>query len=63
MKQEIIKRLRSKVVWLGIIAQILNIVVLLRPDVADTVKIVLMSVVEILTLFGLLNNPSDRENF
>ena len=57
------ERLKSKVVWLAVIAQILVIIGVFVPDISDTVKIVGTAVVEILTLFGVLNNPTDRFNF
>ena len=57
------KRLTSKVVWLAVLAQALLIVGLYLPDISDQVKIVGTAVIEILTLFGVLNNPTDQENF
>ena len=52
-------RLKSKVVWTAIIAQVLLIVALFMPEMSDTIKIVSTAVVEILTLVGVLNNPTD----
>jgi len=57
------ERLTSKVVWLAVLSQILLIVVLFKPEIADYIKIIATSIIEILTLFGVLNNPSDKENF
>ncbi len=56
-------RLTSPVVWLSILSQILLVITLINPAVADTVKIVGTVIVEILTLVGFLNNPTDKENF
>lgn len=61
--KKIIKRLKSPVVWVSIISQIALIVALFNPDVSDTVKMVGGAVVEILTLFGILNNPENRGEF
>ena len=57
------KRLASPVVWGSVLAQVLLIVGLYMPEVSDTVKIVGTAVIEVLTLFGVLNNPTDKEGF
>lgn len=57
------ERLRSKVVWLSVLAQVLLIVTLFHPEVAEPMKIVATAIIEIFTLFGVLNNPVDRDNF
>ncbi|MDD4066628.1 MAG: holin [Clostridia bacterium] len=56
-------RLTSPVVWLSILSQILLVITLINPAVADTVKIVGTVIIEILTLVGILNNPTDKQNF
>jgi uncharacterized membrane protein len=56
-------RLKSKVVWASVLAQVLIIVGLFLPQISDTVKIVGASVLEILTVFGILNNPTDSTSF
>lgn len=56
-------RLKSKVVWLAVLAQLVLIITNFSPDVANEIKIVATSVIEILTLFGILNNPTDKERF
>lgn len=56
-------RLTSPVVWGSVLAQVLLIVGLYMPNITDSVKIVGMAVIEILTLFGVLNNPTDKEGF
>lgn len=63
MKKEIIKRLRSKVVWLSVLAQIIIVVGLFNPDLNDYVKVIGTVLIEIATLFGVLNNPADKDNF
>ena len=60
MKQE---RLKSKIVWMSVLAQVLLIVGLLVPQIADEVKLVGGVVIEVLTLVGILNNPTDKANF
>lgn len=56
-------RWKSKVVWLAVLAQILVIVGLFVPGIAESIKIVGTAIIEILTLFGILNNPTDKDNF
>lgn len=63
MWKKIKTRLLSPVVWLSVVGQVCVIVALFRPDITDTIKIITTSLVECLTLFGILNNPSDKENF
>lgn len=62
-KKEILKRLKSKIVWIAVVSQVLLIVMLIKPEIANEVKIVSMAVIEIVSLFGFLNNPSDKERF
>lgn len=57
------KRLTSKVVWLAVLAQVLIIVEVFIPQISQEVKIVSTALIEIATLFGILNNPTDKENF
>lgn len=56
-------RLKSPVVWLAVLAQVCIIIGLFAPDISDTVKVIGAAVIEIATLFGILNNPTDREGF
>lgn len=56
-------RLRSPVVWLSVLSQILLIIGVFCPGYSDTVKIVGGAVVEIFTLFGILNNPTNESKF
>lgn len=56
-------RFKSSVVWLAVLSQVLLIIGLFLPNVADEVKIVGTAMIEILTLFGILNNPTDKSNF
>lgn len=63
MKNEIIKRLKSKVVWLAVVAQIVLIIAVFSPATSETVKQIATPIVEILTLFGILNNPTNRGGF
>lgn len=63
MKETIKKRLTSKVVWVAALAQILLVVMLFAPNLADYLKIIGTAVIELATLFGVLNNPDDKDNF
>ena len=61
MKQN---RLTSPVVWAAVLAQVLLILGLfVTPEVSDTVKVVGFAAIEILTLFGVLNNPQNKTGF
>ena len=57
------ERLKSKVVWLSVLAQVIIIVGVFCPDITDEVKIIGTALLEIATLFGILNNPTDRDKF
>lgn len=63
MREDIKKRLQSKVVWLSVLAQVLVIVAIVHPEIRGTVEIISVAVLEILTAFGVLNNPKDRGSF
>ena len=60
MKQS---RLKSKVVWLAVLSQILIILGVFVPQISDEVKVVGTALIEIVTLFGILNDPTSKDNF
>lgn len=60
MKQS---RLKSKVVWLAVLSQILIILGVFVPQISDEVKVVGTAIIEIVTLFGILNDPTSKDNF
>lgn len=60
MKQDI---LRSKVMWLGVIAQVISILILtnvIPMEQVEVIKGVAIAVLEILTLFGIINSPNTK---
>lgn len=57
------ERVKSKVVWLAVIAQVILIVTCFNQNLAAEIKAVAVPVLEILALFGFLNNPADKDNF
>ena len=57
------ERLKSKVVWLSVLGQLLLITGFCMPWLSDTIKIVGGAVIEIFTLFGILNNPTNKDGF
>lgn len=57
------ERLTSPVVWLAVVAQVCLILTMVSPNVVEPVKVIAGSVIEILTLFGILNNPTDKKSF
>lgn len=63
MKKTIKERLKSPVVWAAVIAQICAIVSIFAPSQSETVKAIAVCIIEILTLFGILNNPCDKSGF
>lgn len=63
MWERIKEKISSPVVWMAVVAQVAGLIALFRPDVSDTFKVVAVSLVEICTLFGILNNPNNREGF
>ena len=63
MKNTIIERLKSPVVWATVIAQIVLIIGVVNPNIASEVKVVCGAFLEIFTAFGILNNPAERDEF
>jgi uncharacterized membrane protein len=63
MLKTIIERLKSPVTLTAVLGQVLLLVGLFVPELSDTTKIVGTVVIESLTLLGVLNNPSDKQNF
>jgi len=61
--KKILQRLKSPVVWISVISQIALIAAIFNPDLSDNVKLIGGAVVEVLTLFGIFNNPENREGF
>lgn len=59
-------RLTSKVVWLAVVAQIVSLLIVLGvidTGMGNAVNAVATSICELLVLFGVLNNPTDKDNF
>lgn len=64
LSNKVKQRLQSKGVWVGVLSQVvLVVVVLVNPHIADTVKLVGGAVIETATLFGILNNPDNKDEF
>jgi phage-related holin len=63
MKKKVLKRLQSKIVWLGVLAQVGLVAMAFNPHIADQIKLVGTAVIESATLFGFLNNPDNKEEF
>lgn len=62
------QRLKSKVVWAAIVAQVISIGqftgLFAKYGIdAGVVGDIAASVLQLLVLFGILNNPTDQENF
>jgi uncharacterized membrane protein len=61
-------RFKSKVFWTALIAQLISIMGYLGlwekwGIMPGQVETVVASVLQVLVLFGILNNPTDSENF
>ncbi len=59
-------RLRSPVVWAAVIAQILAILLTLGAidtGMSEAVETIAAGALQLLTIFGVLNNPTDKAHF
>jgi len=56
-------RFTSPVVWAAVLGQVLLVLGLFAPDITDTVKVVGFAVIEVLTLFGVFNDPTNKTGF
>ena len=59
-------RLTSPVVWAAIVAQALTILVtfgVIDTGLSDAINQALAGVLQLLVMFGVLNNPTDSERF
>lgn len=61
-------RLRSKVVWMGVAAEIISILavvgLLKKFDITPTaVETIVFGIIKILELFGIFNDPTSRGRF
>lgn len=63
MNTKIKERLKSKVVWLAILSQVVVIIAVFSPQIAAELKAISIPIIEIVTLIGILNNPADKEGF
>lgn len=60
------ERLKSWVFWSSFAAQILTVLVAcgtIAPEVAEPLRAVIASALQLFVAFGVLNNPTDRNNF
>lgn len=60
------ERLKSKVVLIAVAAQIIGLLVTLGvidTGMGDAINAVVVALCECLVVFGVLNNPTDKENF
>lgn len=59
-------RLTSPVTLAAIAAQLLSILVMvgvIDTGASEAINAVVVAVLELLTVFGVLNNPTDKKNF
>ena len=66
MNEKVRNRLRSPVVWMSVCSQILGVPVLLGvigEDWSGALTGIVSALLEALTLFGVLNNPTEANKF
>ena len=66
MEQKIRNRLKSPIVWMSIASQILSVMVLLGvigQDWSNAITGIVSALLEALTVFGVLNNPTEANKF
>lgn len=59
-------RFKSKVVWAAIAAQLLGLLIALGvidTGMSEAINAVVVSVLELLVSFGVLNNPNSKSTF
>lgn len=59
-------RLKSPVVWAAVVAQVLAILLTLGvidTGMSETINQIMSGVLQLLVIFGVLNNPTDKANF
>ena len=57
------EKLRSKVVWITAIPLIATTVAHYIPAAGEEFTTIATTIVTLLALFGILNNPNDKESF
>lgn len=63
-KNNIKNKLTSKVVWITAIPLIANLIAtLVSQAYADNFSSIATTIVSLLALFGILNNPNDKQSF
>lgn len=59
-------RLKSKAVWVAILAQVMAILLALGvvdAGMSEAINAVITAVLQLLVVFGILNNPTDAAKF
>lgn len=57
-------RFRSPVFWTAMAAQVLSILVylgVLMPEMSEAIKGIVVSLCEVLVVFGIFNNPTNKK--
>jgi uncharacterized membrane protein len=60
MKQN---RFRSKIVWVAAVAIVGGVIKHYIPSITDDWQLLTDAAIALLALFGVLNNPTDKESF
>lgn len=56
-------RLKSPVVWLAVVSQLTLILTIFNPELSEQFKIIASAILEIFTVLGVLNNPTNKSGF
>lgn len=57
-------RFKSPVFWTAMVAQVLSILVytgVLMPEMSDAIQGIVVSICEMLVIFGIFNNPTNKK--
>lgn len=63
-KETVKEKIKSPVVWIAVIAELGAIItIIFGENISAEIKTILTSIITILTLFGILNNPNNPDDF
>ena len=60
------QRWKSPVLWGAVVAQVLSLLLvtgIIDTGMSEVINTIAVAVLELLTLFGVLNNPTDKQRF
>lgn len=63
MSKETQSRLRSRLTWIVIVGVVVGVVKHYIPGITDDVQLISDAVITILTIVGVLNDPTNQKGF